>query len=421
MNHPCQLAASLLLSIALTAMVHAASNGVPSVDPVFGQDAETWWESHPFNPDSPGYEPEIRSPSNEVSLKPGDSIADAIADLPGSGGTIRLAPGAYDGFDIIGRGNLHFLGETGATITGPVRIYGSEAATDYRRFVPLVRVERNTEAVECYQRQPAKNIYFSNLIWDGGGERDVAIRMAAVRDIVWDHCTFRNYRMNSTGMHDGLINANSGQNNIWLRDCHLSGSQRYVVYWDGSYGAGFIRCRIDGRNFKGGVLLLTNDDFSCDYDGNGVLEEREIRQTRYFVAYGNTFSGNTDFNCISATGSDILIKNNLVETPVKTLAFFNPKTSLINPGETYSYFGHRIIGNRLQSAEALVEMNSRADHLPPQQSNKALLGKYEIRDNTVKGTADVVREVGSIAGPNVVKGNSINDPDPQPGTPKKAP
>ncbi|OXU15118.1 hypothetical protein [Sedimentisphaera salicampi] len=80
---------------------------VPKANIDFDQNVSEWWQQHPFNPESPNFNPDIDSPAHTVNLNPVESISDAIRYLPQTGGTIVLAAGSYVfGFDIIGKINI---------------------------------------------------------------------------------------------------------------------------------------------------------------------------------------------------------------------------------------------------------------------------------------------------------------------------
>lgn len=78
---------------------------------------------------------------------------------------------------------------------------------------------------------------------------------------------------------------------------------------------------------------------------------------------------------------------------------FNRKTPLIHPDETYLYYGHRMIGNVVESSSALVEFDQANDYLSPEKDNKVLLGKFQIRGNKTISMGELVYLQGVIEKP----------------------
>ena len=54
---------------ASSAFAAPAWNGVPRVAIDYSKDVESWWATHPFNPESAQYAPDIASPSNQVNVR----------------------------------------------------------------------------------------------------------------------------------------------------------------------------------------------------------------------------------------------------------------------------------------------------------------------------------------------------------------
>lgn len=403
---------------ALLAPIHAAEPivGVPHlVITDFNQSAETWWQAHPFNPDSPNYNPVIKSPDPQVKIGDyGNDIQKAI-DALGKGGTIHFPAGTYPGrFRIVGKGNLHFIAdEPGKVIfTGSGGIYGNETAQHYRDFVPSVRVQQNKADVEAYLNPPARNIYFQGITWDGGNRARSAFDCSAVCDVVWENCTFQNYNAYDDSFHGGLLNGNSGLTNIWLIKCHMVGRTPFVVYWDGIFGGGLIGCTIENGFKRGGPLYLCNDDFTYDANHNGKLEMSERHTAQYAVVYGCTIKSESSSPAGNITGRNCLIAKNKVTVPLRrSLVYFNPKTSLIYKDLAHEYTGNAIIGNSVpEVGRSLVVMDCEGDAVQKGWNNKAILGKYIVKGNQTGPCPKLVQERGTITGPNVVCGNCVNDP-----------
>lgn len=137
--------------------------GVPRIDPNYNIEVDQWWASHPFNPESPKYEPQIKSPVPVLKLTAGQSIQEAINKLPRQGGTIKLAPGDYGGFRIVARSNIHIISDGGAVIKGSCRIAVAPEAMDYGNYDRMAsRGQRDTRVWELH-KHPTRNFCFKNL------------------------------------------------------------------------------------------------------------------------------------------------------------------------------------------------------------------------------------------------------------------
>ena len=133
--------------------------------------------SHPFNPESPKYEPQIKSPVPVLKLTAGQSIQEAINKLPRRGGTIKPAPGSLKakGFGDgstqaipklrlrLPRSNIHIISDCGAVIKGSCRIAVAPEAMDYGNYDRMAsRGRRDTRVWELH-KHPTRNFYFKNL------------------------------------------------------------------------------------------------------------------------------------------------------------------------------------------------------------------------------------------------------------------
>ncbi|MGE3912194.1 MAG: carbohydrate binding domain-containing protein [Chloroflexota bacterium] len=394
-------------------------NGVPHVTVDYTRDVEAWWHDHPFNPESPNYAPNISSPANQVNVRTqhGGNIQAAIDALPASGGTLFLPAGNYSGnFRLVARSNVHFRGEAGTVIsvTGNEgnRIAGCELANNYSMFGAYVQA-RVPEALTCATDGRIRNLYFKDLVFDGGGSAIEAFDMSAAMDIVFDGVTFQNFRDPGAG-HPGIISGNAVLDNIWIRNSRFVGREQYAVYFDGLHGGGVINSVIENGFSRSALLFLTNDDYSRDYDGDGTIRLPEQRMSQHVVVYGNTFAGGT-YDLVSATGRQILVMANTISTPVVTVAYFQAKSSAVDASVTYEFTGNRIVRNYLRTVHQFIEMTG-----PPQcpkVTNCAKIGQYQIRDNVVESAANYVQPAtlrpssyGQIIGPHVVSGNCIADP-----------
>jgi hypothetical protein len=400
------------------------SQGVPIYPLDYTKDVESWWANHPLNPENPSGIPigGITSPTPVIDVKArfGENTQAAVDALPSTGGTLFLQPGNYGPFSIIGKSNVHVVSDGGAVIHGYFRIYGCQLAADYRAFAPAV-ASKQPNALQCATNGRVKNIYFKNLIFDGGNSFLAAGTMGAADGVVFDNVDFRNYS-NGHGtmgpMDDWLVNQGaliSGAemvDDVWFRGVHFSGNKNWALYLDGCHGCGVVNSSIDSSFSDGALLFMTNDDFTNDNNGNGTWEPDEVRNTNYLVIDGNTFGAQGTRQSmpldLAITGANVLVKDNVQERSVDQFALLNGKCSTRWPNLTYSYDGNRIIGNRIQDTTVLADMDGTAYGC---NGRPMPYGKYEVRDNVILDAPhfkQLVKESGKIDGPNVVKGNLLN-------------
>jgi len=408
-------------------------SGIPRIDPDYSQDVETWWRNHPFNPEGGNYRPVIASPFHIVDVYPGTSIQAAIDSLPQSGGTVRLSPGSYDGFDIIGRSNVHVIAEGGAIIRSTslahdwdrkmnvaVRLYGCSQAgelTDpakysnyYGQFNALIH-SKDPSSWACFVNR-TRNIYLKGLTLDGENRPDalVGIIMGAVRDVVMDDITFKNYTMLTYG-HPGLVQGHEGIDNIWCRDCHFEGSQRAAVYMDGCVACGVMNSDFKGSYFGSNILsFLTNDDFAYDIDGNGQYDLSEIRNTQYNVFYNNIVIGETT-NFFSFHGQDNLVKGNKTEGVIYSFGEISAFPTQRSAGLIYKHYNNVIVGNTSGFTNRFLDISGHEGTL--HNNNPAewgRVGKVVIVNNNIASVPDgflFVRETPPVDGPHIICGNRI--------------
>lgn len=232
--------------------------------------------------------------------------------------------------------------------------------------------------------------------------------------MVFDDCTFQNY-IDLESNHLGLISGRMGSKNVWVRNCTFSGSQRYALYLDGCHGCGVMDSYIDEHFPSGALLFLTNDDFSKDYNNNGIADDNEKKTAQFNVIYNNTFEGWIPV-AASIMGSNNLVFNNTVNHNVNTFTVLNSKTSHVWSGLEYDYFGNKVIENILL-ANAILEFvwidKFNYNSLP--LGNDFYVGRYEVSCNTTQGNAILITESGNpIETPNTVQYNCINNPNCQP-------
>ena len=125
-------------------------------------------------------------------------------------------------------------------------------------------------------------------------------QISPAQDAIFNGVTLQNY-VNPGNHPRGLVSGNASLENIWFRGVRFVGRERYALYLDGLHGGGVIGSLVENGFSGGGLLFLTNDDFSCDYNGDGQVTLSEQRMSQHVVVYGNTFAGGT-YDAISATG-----------------------------------------------------------------------------------------------------------------------
>jgi hypothetical protein len=387
--------------------------GVPSLPPEYGRDVESWWSDHPFNPDSVSFAPTIDSPQPQVDVRAqynGD-IQAAIDALPASGGTLYFPAGTYEGtFSLIGRSHVHLLGEPGAVIRseGTHTLAGCELSVNYAAFAQKV-LARTPDALDCLVNNRIRDIYVKGLTFDGAGRSLQAIRISAAQDIVFDDVTLKGYS-DPQNLHRGLVSGNASLENIWFRNVNFVGRERFALYLDGLHGGGVINSTIENGFGSGGLLFLTNDDFSRDYNGDGLIDRSEQRSAQYVVVYGNQFAGGID-NAVTAMGRNLLVKKNVVASPIVSLVRFDAKSSHVDARLVYEYTDNRVVENRVRSVRELVMISAAPDC--PLTVNCARSGQYQVRKNVVETLSsfrDIVTETGPIAGPNLRSENCIAEP-----------
>lgn len=388
----------------------APTSEIPAYPVDYDADVQTWWAGHPFNPESPTYIPigGIASPSPTIKVRAqyGGDIQAAINALPPTGGTLYLEPGRYNNnWQLVGKSNVHFVSDGGAILYGgPSNVDGCELALDYSAFSLAVN-KRDQNALACATTDRIGDIYFKNLTFDGSGSAYYALALSAAKGIVFDNVTFQNY-FDPGDSHRGLVSGSGMVDNVWFRGSHFVGNERYALYLDGTHGSGVVDSQIDYNFGSGGLLFLTNDDFSDDYNGNGTWDPDEVRLSNYVVVARNTFGpGGAEGGiptAIQATAANVLIKGNTTYRYAQNLAQFDKRCSQRWPGLSYLYYGSRVISNRLEDATNLVTFNGNV------ASCNDKMGKYEVRDNVVSNGAHLeraVNELGKIDGPNVVTNN----------------
>jgi hypothetical protein len=288
-------------------------------------------------------------------------------------------------------------------------VSGCPLAVDYPAF-NLAVFRRDPAAVRCATSDRIRNVYFNNIVFDGGNTATMAIALSAARDVVFDNVTFQNF-LDPKDSHLGLVSGSAMLDGIWFRGSRFVGNARWALYLDGAHGSGVIDSQIDNSFGSGGLLFLSNDDFSDDYNRDGRWEPDEVRFANYIVVARNKFGpGGIDtwiHTAIAVKGANSLIEYNNVAGYAYRFALFDSRCSQRWPTLTYQHTGHRVIGNQLGATETLVSVDGTfVPNCAPGSSSE--IGQYQVRDNTILGSdqfKQLVLESGQVDGPNLVSGN----------------
>lgn len=271
---------------------------VPHVEPNYALNIIDWWQIHPMNPEGKNYQSQIVSPEPVIELRSGQSINAAIARLPATGGTIKLGPGNYRSFQIIGRSNIHIIAEGNAIINHA----GSLAASpEFLKYEQAGERERwlyyfhNKAALARIYADPPRNFYFKGLTFDGENKFEKALTVVRMSDLVFDNCTFRNYRNDakeSRAIYQFIVGKYLV--NAWFLRVYFDIKMTHVACLSSSSGCGFLHC-VMGKNISAGIGFSDN----------------------YFVMAHNVFHGRG--SALAYIGSNGIIKNNIRHGNVRSL------------------------------------------------------------------------------------------------------
>ncbi len=376
--------------------------------PDYTEDVEQWWHEHPFNAEGPNYDMTVSHPTTTVNLTSGQSIQNEIDAAGASGVTIYLASGSYSNFSVIGKDNIHIIASGTATVNVTSEKYFAPCseALDYHQFNYDV-YNRKPSSIACF-RDPIKNIYIEGITFDGGGSQRDSHFMKVVRGIVFRGCTWQNFSYVGEH-HPGMINGHEKLENVWFLDCHFVGTQYNGSYLDGLHGGGFVNCEFESGCYHG-ILLLTNDDFSEDFNDDGHWQWNEKRNAQYNVIVGNIFDGVPE-DCIDINqGGNILIKDNVQLGSSQRFIYSTDRCSQRWHDLFYEGLYNRILDNTVNSCGVFYEVNSREFNCPEYSSchNYGKLGKYQVRGNDVNCTTFVYSHGFTIYDPRFVEDNRIN-------------
>src|SRR5690606_16028589 len=184
--------------------------------------------------------------------------------------------------------------------------------------------------------------------------------------------------------------------------CRFEGESLYAVYLDGAHGSGMIECTVKGDAFSSGAFLfLTNDDFTEDINENGRIDRPEERNAKYIVVVNNTFEGNTP-TAVQVTGENVLVQHNRAPGTFNSFVGVDPRFSHQAPELQYRFTGIYVLDNVVGKCRRAFVLMSNGLPTPPDYT-PPVMGEYHIRGNVVESADGLVREVGTIVGPNVAE------------------
>ncbi len=363
----------------------ASEDPIPYYPVDWNQNVQEWWAQHPYNSssakhfiDPPQTEPRIdvsvvRATHSESTTA---GIEEALELLPPTGGTLwfpktgspyvltkdlqkqpnltQLGATAL----ILRRSNLNFVSD-GAEIRCPKIAFA---------FSSMEYADSNTF------NKPVSNLYFKNLVFDGGQIASCAIIFNHVRNVLIDNCTFRNYtdaQEDLGKVNLGVVRAETKSEAIWLRQCEFN-SGFAGLYLRGVHGGGAVDCIF---KIKLGINLLTQDE---------MVKNMEHQATcQYIVIANSTF--NVDSG-ISVLGSNCLITGNKAQSCQEFVAL----RAHWMPTFQYTYYGNQIVDNTINQANVFLKIET-LDAVPSQLC--------ELSNGTVRGNKIESAQYAVVADP----------------------
>ncbi|MCF8364315.1 MAG: T9SS type A sorting domain-containing protein [Bacteroidales bacterium] len=402
--------------------------GVPEINIPYGEDVETdYWKYHPYNENSPDYNPLILSQSaegtpytiydvdNDYSGNLSNAVSAAMAAFdvdPDEKAKILLTAGnTYyvpdEAIKISQTSHLHFVCVGGiATIKAPATFTGFSTSNGMAKNMIHIQAHAGDPMVDNYEANgltqtwkylaPTKNFYFNNILFDMNGVADKAVEFIITKDVVFDNCEFINYLAYAS-------HAVCFSDNIWFRSCRFTSTTgQMAVLFDGTHGCGFLDCDVD-FNTDYGFNFYTNNDCTVDADLDCELDANELRMTKYLVVANNRFGlyGGSMNEVVSVSGSQILILNN--ELGGSANVFVQQKSGCnFNTGRRvhapFYFTDFRVIGNTVNSGVTLNDFyritNHANDNCEPADPGSpctnptdysGYTGNYEVRGNVING------------------------------------
>jgi hypothetical protein len=398
-----------------TAPTTSGTVGVPHITPDFSQSVQAWWANHPFNPNSPNYNPTILDPSPQVNAltQYGGNIQAAINALPASGGTVYLPAGTYNvgEVDIKARSHIHVVGDPGAVVHGWFFVLDCN-------YSPSTYVSGWYSDQTCYTNQAGiRDFYFKNLTMDGSGTYPYAFLIAGVDDVVVDNSSFQNYNANNSIniVEPGYFSGHSWVNNVWVRNSTFHGGIPTGFHMDGWHASGLLNNTFTGAFSEGAISGYTNQDHTVDANGDGVIDDNENRQTRFFIVQGNTFdttSGGYSQYVVNLNGRDNLVAHNTVIGNVPSPFFLLVgKSSYVLQNYIFHYVGNVIDANTLNGDISTFAALSDTACCQTGWSNYPDGGNTTISNNVIPNApsfSTIITESGIWNQPDTITNNCIN-------------
>src|SRR3989344_1529386 len=403
-------------------------DGVPDLPIDYNLSTEQWWANNPFNPDSPNSNTQINSPDPRIDVQAahGGDIVAAYNALPATGGTLYLKPGNYNFGSLLvaTKDNVHFLGETGATIRGTIRVICGTGPNndwlDYGKFNLAVH-QNQPGARECFTSR-ASNYYFKNIIFDGQGQPNELFYASAAKNVVFDGVTVRNFTTPcdtdpSCFPHGGNIECNAGCSNLWILNSRFEGREQFAVYFDGCHNCGIVNSTFND-NYRAGIgVFLTNDDFSYDLNNNNQFDPAETRNANYIAFYKNNVdsvytvvanSGKSMMFARNTIGGSVIPYRNTARCSQKYLPLpLYPKYT-----NTYDVVRDNVLGTGFSGNYGFMRIEETSHNVGcPVGDRLGTVGKYIVVNNTVNsapGGYQFIEHEGNVEGPNVICGNMVN-------------
>ncbi len=399
-----------------TTSTAVAGAGVPSIDPdyvVLGNgtyDVAGWWARHPYNPANPPLT--IASPSPVINAANYPSLQAAIDALPATGGTISCPAGVYGHAAVIGRSNVHFLGQPGTVFRG-INLFGGTICQSYDKF--NFNVANGDPASVTLFLNPPRNFYFKNITFDANGYVPqlveastpdwVCLGLYCVRDVLCDNCAFQNMGYQAA-LEAGLITGNRGNANIWARNCAFHGNSNtgtfMGVFLDGPRGCGVVNSTIDGWFGSRAFQFQTNDDFSLDLNHDGVYDLSERREARYNVMQGVASTADCHIFC-GVQGFSNLVQNCSQSIHISQFVDLVSREGS-RAGCVYHFTGNIVRTNTVQNTDYYLTVDG--SNISP--GTGSTIGVYTVQNNKVTDSPPnaMVLETAPVVGPNMVTGNT---------------
>jgi hypothetical protein len=397
-------------------------SGIPRVYPDFTKDVDEWWEVHPLNPVAP-YPLDITHPTTSIDVEvdfAGDLQA-AIDSTDANGATIVLGAVYYnDNFDIIAKRNLHFIGQAGTKVKTFHIFPEGTFGISYPEWTTALHLDTdpNHDAAHAIIADLPCNFYFSDITFDGNNEPftqptigyldGLAVQVNASRDVLFDRCVFEKYG-ELDGNH-GTVCGGAYIYNVFFRDCTFYPPGYVASYLDGLHGGGYVNCDFIGRYKAYTLLFLTNNDFTLDYDFDGVLTDDDLRNSTYVIVDACTYDWTGDgadafINCM---GEHLLVRDCTVTNTLGSMIYLT-SFAATDTRKAYEFTDIQFTGNVIADCFYLLKMNATGglSSVPPRIAGT--LGGAVLTGNhaLVLREGAWIKEVGTMTPANYIADDNV--------------